>query len=57
MTAMISLLEKLFTRVFESAESRERAAREAYLAEATDIYELEFRMKQLDTAQGRNWLQ
>lgn len=54
---MISLFEKLFTRVFESAEARERAAREAYLADSTDIYELEFRMKQLDKAQGRNWLQ
>jgi hypothetical protein len=51
---MISLFQKAITRLYESAEARERAARDAYLAEATDLVDLEYRMKQIDKARSSN---
>jgi len=38
----------LFRRLAESTERRERDRQEAYLAESTDIYDLEYRMQELD---------
>jgi hypothetical protein len=38
----------LFRRMAESDERRERERRDAYLAESSDIYDLEYRMRQLD---------
>jgi Protein of unknown function (DUF3563) len=51
---MISLLQKALTRLSESAEARERAARDAYLAEATDLIDLEYRMKQIDKVRNNH---
>jgi hypothetical protein len=34
----------------QGAEARERARAEAYLAEALDCYDLEYRMRELDRA-------
>jgi hypothetical protein len=50
---MHTLFQKIITRFFESAEARERAYRDAYLAEATDLIDLEFRMKKLDQWERR----
>lgn len=38
----------LFIRLAESPERRERERQEAYLAESTDLYDLEYRIRQLD---------
>jgi hypothetical protein len=37
-----------FERIFTYVERKEAARREAYLAESTDIYDLEFRIARLD---------
>jgi hypothetical protein len=42
------LLSRLFLFLTKSVDQRERERNDAYLAEATDIYDLEYRMKQLD---------
>ena len=41
-------LLNLFGRLAEGYERRERERREAYLAQSTDLYDLEYRMRQLD---------
>jgi Protein of unknown function (DUF3563) len=38
----------LLRRLAESPERREREREDAYLAESTDIYDLEYRMRELD---------
>lgn len=38
----------VFKRLAESSERRESKRQEAYLAEATDVYNLEYRMRELD---------
>ena len=43
-----SHFSEFFTLFTESSERREWKRREAYLAESTDIYDLEFRMRKLD---------
>ncbi|MDR5746455.1 DUF3563 family protein [Caballeronia sp. LZ029] len=42
------LLSRIFLFLTNSADQRDRERDEAYLAEATDIYDLEYRMKALD---------
>ncbi|SAK54778.1 hypothetical protein AWB78_01416 [Caballeronia calidae] len=42
------LLSRIFLFLTKSADQRDRARDDAYLAEATDIYDLEYRMKKLD---------
>jgi hypothetical protein len=42
------LLSRLFLFLTKSADQREQERNEAYLAEATDIYDLEYRVKRLD---------
>lgn len=37
-----------FKRLTESSKRREREREEAYLAESTDIYDLEYRIRELD---------
>jgi hypothetical protein len=44
----------LIARLFESADSRQRRADEAYLAEAVDLYELEFRSREIDRRARRS---
>jgi hypothetical protein len=47
-----------FKRLGQSLERREMKEQEAYLAESADIYELEYRMKQLDhmrSSNGSQW--
>lgn len=47
-----------FKRLGQSLECREMKEQEAYLAESSDIYELEHRMKQLDhmrSSNGSQW--
>jgi hypothetical protein len=39
---------EFFKLLTESSECREWRRREAYLAESTDIYDLEYRMRELD---------
>ncbi|MDR5746829.1 DUF3563 family protein [Caballeronia sp. LZ029] len=42
------LISRIFLFLTKSADERDRARDDAYLAEATDIYDLEYRMKKLD---------
>ena len=42
------LLTRLFLFLTQTAEERQKAYHDAYLAEATDLYDLEFRMRKLD---------
>ncbi|KMZ12697.1 Flp pilus assembly protein CpaB [Candidatus Burkholderia humilis] len=42
------LLSRIFLFLTKSADQRDRERDDAYLAEATDIYDLEYRMKKLD---------
>lgn len=39
------LISRIFLFLTKSADERDRARDDAYLAEATDIYDLEYRMK------------
>jgi hypothetical protein len=49
------LLSRIFLFLTKSADQRARESDDAYLAEATDIYDLEYRMKKLDQrAVGRH---
>jgi hypothetical protein len=53
------LLSRLFLFLTKTPDQRDRERDDAYLAEATDIYDLEYRMKTLDRrASKRNpsWL-
>ncbi|WP_250514556.1 DUF3563 family protein [Caballeronia sp. INDeC2] len=53
------LISRLFLFLTKSADERDRARDDAYLAEATDIYDLEYRMKKLDqraTARHPSWM-
>lgn len=42
------LLSRLFLFLTKTADERKQARDDAYLAEATDLYDLEFRMRKLD---------
>ena len=42
------LLSRIFLFLTKPADQRDRERDDAYLAEATDIYDLEYRMKKLD---------
>ncbi|GLU32238.1 DUF3563 family protein [Trinickia caryophylli] len=42
------LLSRLFLFLTKSADERKQESDDAYLAEATDLYDLEFRMRKLD---------
>jgi hypothetical protein len=42
------LLSRLFLFLTQTTEERVKARNDAYLAEATDLYDLEFRMRKLD---------
>ncbi|MDR5761886.1 DUF3563 family protein [Caballeronia sp. LZ035] len=42
------LLSRIFLFLTKSADQRDRERDDAYLAEATDVYDLEYRMKKLD---------
>jgi hypothetical protein len=42
------LLSRLFLLLTQTADERQKARHDAYLAEATDLYDLEFRMRKLD---------
>jgi hypothetical protein len=44
---------ELFRRLAESAERREQERQDAYLAESTDIYDLECRMRELEQRNRR----
>ncbi|BBU29085.1 hypothetical protein AWB80_04454 [Caballeronia pedi] len=53
------LLSRIFLFLTKSADQRDRERDDAYLAEATDIYDLEYRMKKLDqrvTARHPSWM-
>ncbi len=42
------LLTRLFLFLTQTPDQRQKARNDAYLAEATDLYDLEFRMRKLD---------
>ncbi|RKP47465.1 DUF3563 family protein [Trinickia fusca] len=42
------LLSQLFLFLTKSADQRAKERNDAYLSEATDLYDLEFRMRKLD---------
>lgn len=42
------LLSRLFLFLTKTADERKKARDDAYLAEATDLYDLEYRMRKLD---------
>lgn len=42
------LLSRLFLFLTKSADQIEKEREDAYLAEATDLYDLEFRLRRLD---------
>jgi len=53
------LLSRIFLFLTKSADQRDRERDDAYLAEATDIYDLEYRMKKLDqrvTVRHPSWM-
>ena len=53
------LLSRIFLFLTKSADQRVRERDDAYLAEATDIYDLEYRMKKLDqraAARHPSWM-
>ena len=53
------LLSRIFLFLTKSADQRIRERNDAYLAEATDIYDLEYRMKKLDqraSARHPSWM-
>lgn len=53
------LLSRLFLFLTQSAEAREKERDDAYLAEASDIYDLEFRLRKLDrerTQRHPSWM-
>jgi hypothetical protein len=47
-SSLHALVVDIRASLAQSADDRERAREEAYLAEATDQYDLEFRMRELD---------
>lgn len=47
------LLSRLFLFLTQSSEAREKERDEAYLAESVDIYDLEFRQRELDRMKAR----
>jgi DNA topoisomerase VI subunit B len=47
-TALRTAAAQLATYIGQSAEERERKHEEAYLAQATDGYDLEYRIRELD---------
>ena len=55
---MYYFLSRLFVLLAKSADQREKEREDAYLAEATDLYDLEFRMRSLDRqkAQPASWM-
>lgn len=42
------LLSRLFLFLTQTADERKKARDDAYLADATDLYDLEYRMRKLD---------
>jgi len=52
------LLSRLFLFLTKSADARQKERDDAFLSEATDIYDLEYRMHQLDRIKSRHpsWL-
>ena len=42
------LLSRLFLFLTKTADERKKALDDAYLADAADLYDLEFRMRKLD---------
>jgi Protein of unknown function (DUF3563) len=53
------LLSRLFLFLSKSADQRDKERDDAYLAEASDIYDLEYRMKKLDSRGAKrhaSWL-
>ncbi|WP_296661924.1 DUF3563 family protein [Paraburkholderia sp.] len=42
------MLSRLFLFLTNSADAMQKAREEAYLAEAIDIYDLEFRLREID---------
>jgi hypothetical protein len=53
------LISRIFLFLTKSADQRDRERDDAYLAEATDIYDLEYRMKALDkrkTSRHPSWM-
>ncbi|MEO6919461.1 MAG: DUF3563 family protein [Collimonas sp.] len=55
---MLSNIAAFFKRLGTAYERSEAARKEAYLAEAVDLYDLEYRMKRLDreSAQTAAWI-
>jgi hypothetical protein len=47
-TALRTAASQLMTYISQSTEERERKHQEAYLAQATDRYDLEYRIRELD---------
>ncbi|CAH2811111.1 MAG: hypothetical protein CBARDMAM_6352 [uncultured Caballeronia sp.] len=53
------LLSRFFLFLTKSADQRNKDRNDAYLAEATDIYDLEYRMQKLDrraSSRHPSWL-
>ena len=48
------LLSHLFLMLTKNAETARKERAEAYLSEATDIYDLEFRMRKIDREAAMN---
>ncbi|PUA20231.1 DUF3563 family protein [Glaciimonas sp. PCH181] len=53
-----STVSSFFKRIGNAYEMSEAARKEAYLAEAADLYDLEYRIRQLDreTVQSAAWM-
>ncbi|MGS0740651.1 DUF3563 family protein [Glaciimonas sp. GG7] len=55
---LFSTVSSFFKRIGNAYEASEAARKEAYLAEAADLYDLEYRIRQLDreTVQTAAWM-
>jgi hypothetical protein len=49
----MSIVMKFFDRLWASFENLERTRREAWLAQSTDVYELESRIRELERHASR----
>lgn len=55
LTAVRAFLTRVHKFLTDDGFERDRASREAYLAESTDRYDLELRMRELDRPQAQSY--
>lgn len=51
----MSTVARLLDRLWKTLEGRERERRERWLGKATDVYDLERRIRELERSSARSW--